>query len=252
MAWIDTSWATATLLIWVRLSALLVFSPIAQALKAPPVVWVLVTLGLSGTLAAGLPAPVAAPKSAAHLALMLLSEGTLGVFMGLALHAAFASLAMAGRLLDLQMGFGMATLLDPVTRANVPIVGVALTLLGVSAFFGSDSHHALIRAAAHLVELCPPGAAWQLPSPGALARTMATLYGMAVVVAAPVLFMLLLVELALDFASRVLPQMNVLFVGAPIKLLVGLTMLAVAAPTLAPTMRRLFAGMFTVWQDVLP
>lgn len=252
MTWIDTSWAMATLLIWVRLSAVLVFSPIAQALKAPPVVWVLLTLGLSGTLCASLSTRMAAPTGAAQLAFLVLSEATLGAFLGLALHAAFASLAMAGRLLDLQMGFGMATLLDPVTRANLPIVGVALTLLGVSAFFGSDSHHGLIRATARLVELCPPGVAWQVPSPAALARAMATLYGMAVVLAAPVLFMLLLVELALDVASRVLPQMNVLFVGAPIKLLVGFAMLSVAAPTLAPTMRRLFAGMFTAWQDVLP
>ena len=251
MRWIDISWVTATLLIWVRLSALLVFSPVAQALKAPPVVWVILSLGLAGSLGAGLPARPAEPVGVAHLALMLLSEGTLGAFLGLGLHAAFASLAMAGRLLDLQMGFGAATMLDPVTRVNAPIVGVALTMLGLSAFFGSDSHHALVRAAAHFVQLCPPGAAWQVPNPAALARLLATLYAMAIVLAAPVLFMLLLTDLALDFASRVLPQMNVLFVGAPVKLLVGLVMLALAAPTLAPTMRRIFGAMFTDWREVL-
>lgn len=78
-------------------------SPLAQTVKAPAVFWVLFTLALSSSLclALGLRAPV--PTALGGLALMLVSEVTLGALLGLSLHAAFATLAMAGRLSLIQI-----------------------------------------------------------------------------------------------------------------------------------------------------
>jgi len=252
MPLIDPAWAVAVLLLWARLGALLTLSPLAQAIKAPPVFWVLFTLALSGTLCAALGLRTPVPSGAGGLSLLLLSEVTLGALLGLSLHAAFASLAMAGRLLDLQMGFGMATVLDPVTRANVPVMGVALTLVGLSVFFGADGHHALLRGVAQVAQWVPPGALWRMPDAAALARSIGAMFSMTVVVVAPALFMLLLIELVLDVVSRVLPQMNVLFIGMPVKALAGLSILAIAAPGMAPALRRLYANTFDFWLGVQP
>ncbi|WP_457323195.1 flagellar biosynthetic protein FliR [Roseateles sp. P5_E11] len=252
MPWIDPAWAVAVLLLWARLGALLTLSPLAQAVKAPPIFWVLFTLALSGSLCAALGLRTAVPAGLGGLFLLLLSEAALGALLGLSLHAAFAALAMAGRLLDLQMGFGMATVLDPVTRANVPVMGVALTLVGMSVFFGVDGHHALLRGIAQVAQWVPPGALWRLPDASALARAMGAMFSMTVVLVAPAMFMLLLIELVLDFVSRVLPQMNVLFIGMPVKALVGLSTLAIAAPGMAPALRKLYAGVFDFWQVVQP
>lgn len=249
---IDPAWAVAVLLLWTRLGALLTLSPIAQAVKAPPIFWVLFTLALSGTLCAALGLRAAPPASLGGLSLLLLSEAVLGALLGLALHAAFAALATAGRLLDLQMGFGMATVLDPVTRANVPVMGVALTMLGLAVFFGVDGHHALMRGIVQVIQWVPPGSLWRLPDPMLLARAMGAMFSMTLVVVAPAMFMLLLIELALNFTSRVLPQMNVLFVGMPVKALVGFSTLAIAAPGMAPALRKLYAEMFQFWQGVSP
>lgn len=252
MSWIDPAWAVTVLLLWARLGALLTLSPVAQAIKAPAVFWVLFTLALSGSLCAALGTRAPVPSSVGGLSVLVLCEGALGALMGLSLHAAFAALAMAGRLVDLQMGFGMATVLDPVTRANVPVMGVALTMLGMSVFFGVDGHHAVLRGIAQAAQSVPPGALWRLPDASALARAMGAMFSMTVVVVAPALFMLLLIEIVLDVVSRVLPQMNVLFIGMPVKALVGLSTLAIAAPGMAPAMRRLYAGIFDFWQVVQP
>lgn len=248
---IDPAWAVAVLLLWARLGALLTLSPLAQAIKAPPVFWVLFTLALSGTLCASLGLRVAVPAGLGGLSLLLLSEAALGTMLGLSLHAAFGTLAMAGRLLDLQMGFGMAAVLDPVTRANVPVMGVALTMVGMAVFFGVDGHHALLRGIVQVTQWVPPGAVWRLATPSALARAMGAMFSMTIVIVAPALFLLLLTEVVLDFSSRVLPQMNVMFVGMPVKALVGLSTLAIAAPGLAPALRRLYAGVFDFWQGAL-
>lgn len=246
----DLAWAAATVLLWTRLGTLLALSPLAQAVKAPPVFWVLFTLVLAGTLCGALGLRATVPAGLGGLALQMLSEATFGALLGLSLHAAFAVLQIAGRLLDLQMGFGIATVLDPVTRANAPMVGVALSMLALSVFFGVDGHQALLRGIVQTAQWVPPGAAWQLPSAMQLAKVAGTMFSLAIVVMAPALFVLLLAEVALDVTSRVLPQMNVMFVGIPIKVFVGLGTLALAAPGMAPVLRKVYASVFLFWQEV--
>ncbi|MBW8743389.1 MAG: flagellar biosynthetic protein FliR [Sphingomonas sp.] len=248
----DLSWAVATVLLWTRLGTLLALSPLAQAAKAPPAFWVLFTLALSGALCGALSLRATAPAGLGAFTLQMLSEATLGALLGLSLHAAFAVLQIAGRLLDLQMGFGMATVLDPVTRANAPMIGVALSMLGLSVFFASEGHQALLRGIAQTARWVPPGAIWQLPNAVQLLKVTGSMFSLAIVVMAPALFLLLLLELVLDFMSRVLPQMNVMFVGMPVKVMVGLGMLAVAAPGMAPVLRRVYASVFLFWQELAP
>jgi len=252
MPQIDPAWAVATLLLWARLGVLVGLSPLAQAVKTPVAFWVLFTLALAGTLCAALGVRAPVPGGVAHLSLLLCGEVALGALLGFSLHAAFATLAMAGRLLDLQMGFGMATVLDPVTRANAPVIGVALTMLVVAVFFGLDGHHALLRGIAWSVREVPPGAAWHLPTPVQLLRVVGGMFSLAVVVVAPALFMLLMIEVVLAVAARVLPQMNVLFIGMPVKALAGMALLAPAAPGLASILRRVISAVFDFWQEVLP
>jgi len=246
----DLAWAAATVLLWTRLGVLLALSPMAQAVKAPPVFWVLFTLVLAGTLCGALGLRATVPAGLGGMALQMLSEAALGALLGLSLHAAFAVLQVAGRLLDLQMGFGMATVLDPVTRANAPMVGVALTMLALSVFFGVDGHQALLRGIVQTTQWVPPGAAWQLPSAMQLASVAGVMFSLAIVVMAPALFVLLLAEVALDVMSRVLPQMNVMFVGIPIKVFAGVGTLAIAAPGMAPVLRKVYASVFLFWQEV--
>lgn len=249
---VDLQWAAATVLLWVRLAMVLTLSPIAQVVKAPPAFWVLFTLVLAGVLSAALGLRATPAANVAGFALQVLSEATLGALLGLALHAAFAALGMAGRLLDLQMGFGMGAVLDPVTQSNAPVVGVALMLLGTAVFFGSEGHQALLRGLVFSVQAVPPGGLWQLPDAATLIRPVGAMFGMAVVLMAPALFVLLMVELVLGVASRVLPQMNVLFIGMPVKTLAGLATLAIAAPAMSPTLVQLHAGVFRFWEQVLP
>lgn len=252
MPQMDPAWAVAVLLLWARLATLLTLSPLAQAVKAPAAFWVLFTLALSSGLCAALGLRTNVPTDWLGLVIPLLGEVAFGALLGLALHMAFGALAMAGRLLDLQMGMGMAAVLDPVTRAQMPVMGVALNLLGLAVFWGVQGHHALLRGLAAAAQWVPPGSAWPLPQPAALARAMGATFSLGIAVVAPAIFLLLLTDWVLSFSSRVLPQMNVMFIGMPVKALVGLSALAIASPGLEPAFRRLYASVFDLWASVLP
>jgi flagellar biosynthesis protein FliR len=248
----DEAWMVATVLLWARIGVLLSLSPIATATKAPATFWVLFSLVLAATLTAALGLRAPAITTPGHLAVAMMAEVGLGALLGFSLHCAFAAFVVAGRVMDLQMGFGMGSVLDPVTKANAPVVGVLLSMAGMAVFFAMDGHHAVLRGIAYGAQVLPPGAPWGVASPADLLRPVGAMFTFGVMLVAPVLLMLLMVELVLGVCSRVLPQMNVLMVGMPAKILVGLMALAVLAPSMGPAMRRGFASVFDFWMRVLP
>ena len=242
----------ATVLIWVRVGVLLFLSPFVSAAKVPATVIVLLGLALAGLLAASLqvraPQSVSAPGS---FALAVLAEALMGAMMGFALQCAFAAFSMAGQVLDLQMGFGVGTLYDPVTRANTPVLGSALAMFAVMYFFAIDGHQAFVRGIAFSLSAVPPGTQGTQTGLADLMRPVAAIFTTGLAVIAPTLFILLLLEVVLMMTSRVLPQMNVFFVAASAKILVGLVVLAITSAYVGPVMSRAYSGVFRFWDGVL-
>ncbi len=251
---VDQAWAAGTLLLWIRLGVLFFMTPVLSGFNGPPAFLALFSLVLAGLLCAGMPAPASAPSlpaSAGGFLWAALLEVGLGSVLAFGVHAAFAAFGMAGRILDLQIGFGTASVFDPVTRVDSPVLGVVLNNLAVILFFALDGHHAFIRGVAFSVAQLPPGAMALHVSPAAVVGQFGAIFTLALAMASPVLFMLLLLETGLAVVSRMLPQMNVYFVGLPLKLLAGIAMLAASATAMAPVMARAFASIFKFWDEVL-
>jgi flagellar biosynthetic protein FliR len=243
----------ATVLLWARLGALFLLSPIVSAIKAPPVFFVLFTFVLAGLLAAafGLRPAQQPVDQVLPFALSLCAEVLTGAVLGFAVQCAFSAFNIAGQLLDVQMGFGIGAIFNPVTGTNSPVVGTVLSLFAVAFFFAVDGQDALVRGIAFSVQSVPPGRWWFLSSVDDMLRPFGAMFTTAIAVIAPALFVLLLVEVGAMIASRALPQMNVFFVAIPAKILIGLVMLALSAPFIAPTMGRAYAGIFRFWDGVL-
>jgi flagellar biosynthetic protein FliR len=250
---VDQAWVTASALLWVRLGVLFFMTPVLSGFSGPPSVLVLLSLGLSGLLCAAMPHHAAAPvpSDLGRFVVAAVLEAGLGALLAFGVHAAFAAFGLAGQILDLQIGFGAGQVFDPVTRRDTPIIGAIMSSFAAVAFFAVDGHHAFLRGIAFSAQQMPPGAIDLRVAPAAVVRQFGAMFSLAVAMAAPVMFTLLLIEAALAVLSRVLPQMNVYFVGLPLKLLVGLLTLSFSATTLAPVMRRAFASIFQFWDEVL-
>ncbi len=248
---IDQAWAAACALLWIRLGVLFFMTPLLAGFNGPPVVVVMLSLVLAGLMCANLPAGAAVPRGVGAFVWAGLLEVGIGLLLAFGIHAAFAALAMAGELLDLQVGFGAANVFNPATRTDSPLIGAIFSSLGVVLFFAVDAHHAVIRGIAFSVSQMPPGAENVHLSMAAVLRQFGAVFTLALALAAPVLFTLALAEAGLAVVSRVLPQMNVYFVGLPLKILAGLATLAFASTALAPVMTRAFMGIFRYWDEVL-
>ncbi len=224
-----TDQAVAVLLISLRIAPMLGFAQPFTLLRVPPMVRVMLGISLAAWLVAGNPqATWRAPFWDAGLPMVAAGELFLGIALALALQLAFAALLTAGRAIDIQAGFGLAVLVDPTTRTQMPLVGTLFAYAGAAVFFALGGPHDLLAVWAASVEKVPLGTAALGGDPGPLMEYMGVVFLMAVGLAGIVLLVLFLLDLIVAFLSRTLPQMNVLLLGFQVKALATLAALPFA------------------------
>ena len=155
---IDAAWIALVLLVGLRIAPLFFMAPVFGSAPAPQLFRTILIVALSATIVAatGIALPQA-PVSLGQLIAWGASEIVLGAALAFGLAAAFAAFLLAGRLMDFQLGFSVANLIDPVTRTQAPLIGTGLNLLAVTLFFAVDGHHVLLRTLALSLEHFPPG-----------------------------------------------------------------------------------------------
>jgi flagellar biosynthetic protein FliR len=248
----DPAWLVAVYLISLRVGAVLVLSPIFSHMNGVVTVRVLFTLALSVVLASGVDLKsFQVPLEFGPLLSASLAELVVGITLAFGVFAAFGAFSVAGKILDIQTGFGLASVFDPVTAADSPLFASMLNLLAVCVFFGMDAHHALMRGIMFSLHQVPPGTGLSSLPIVAVIHQFGLMFSLGTALIAPVMICLLLVEACFGMISRVLPQMNVFVVSIPVKIVVGLFMFALTIGSLGPQMSRVYASIFTFWEQVL-
>lgn len=240
-------------LLALRLAAMLLMTPVLYAVPVPAQSRVLLIFGIAATLHTALPvAATSAPHDAGSVIIAAARELALGATMGLGVHVAFASFALAGRLLDIQAGFGMAQVLDPATHRQLPVLTSAFNQIGVLTFFLMNGHHALLRGLDVSLIVFPLGAEWDIANAAEAAfGQMSGLFTLGFSLVAPVVFCVFLVELAFGVLARNLPQMNIFLVALPAKIAVTFMALALWSSAIGPVMSRTYASIATNWEQIM-
>lgn len=210
--------AIATLLISLRIAPTLAFATPFTLLRTPVSIRVLLSLWLALWIVLANPAETyERGLASADLAPALVSELALGMTLALSLQLAFAALMIVGRAIDIQVGFGLAQLADPALRSQMPLVGSLFTYAAAAIFFATGGPADLLAIWSHSVSEIPLGAAHTAPDVPALVNYLSAVLVIAVGAAGIVLLVIFLVDLAIAFMSRTLPQMNMLVFGFQIK-----------------------------------
>jgi flagellar biosynthetic protein FliR len=157
---------------------------------------------------------------------MLGQELLIGGLLGMTGRLAMSALQVAGSVIANQMGLGFVTAVDPTQGQQGVLLGNFLSVLGITLIFATDLHHLVIAALNDSYALFSPGT---VPLFGDIAavttRTVAAAFKIGVQLAAPFLVFGLLFNLGLGVLSRLMPQMQVFFVGMPLTILLGFLIL---------------------------
>jgi flagellar biosynthetic protein FliR len=182
--------------------------------------------------------------------LMLGQELLVGAVLGLLVRLTVSALQVAGSVAAQQMGLGFVTAVDPTQGQQGMIVGNFLAVLGITLIFATDLHYLVIAALNDSYTVFRPG---EVPIIGdvanLLSNTVASAFRIGIQLAAPFLVFGLLFNLGLGVLARLMPQMQVYFVGAPLSILAGFLILAAVLAAMMGTYLDYFIG---VMRDMIP
>ncbi len=221
-------WAYTLGLVLARTSFFLFFMPLFGSV-APPLVRAALALVLSLALIFVLPGPVAWPSTLLEVLWALACEALLGLSLAFLLRVIFAGIQLGGELVGMQIGFGVAQVIDPVTGVQAPILAQLAYLVAFLLFLVFDLHHPFFRALGEGLRHFPPGSL--IPDPRVfllLAREGLILFEISLKILAPLLAFMLLVQIALGVVSRFVPQINIMIVSFPLTTGLGLFFLGLA------------------------
>jgi flagellar biosynthetic protein FliR len=240
-------------LVLVRVTALLFALPLwsgrfPATWKAGAALWMAVLFSFC------LPEP-ALPQdlSLRILVVGIFREVLAGAAMGFSVRMLLAAITLGGQLVGFQMGLGIANVMDPATSEQNSVIAQWLNLLALFLFLEADGHLIAVEAVAKSFAVVPPLFAHVPPSLFLdLVRTGGLdLFRAALELAWPISVALLLVYLALGLLARVAPQMNMLMLGFPITILVGLLVLLLAANPMGTRLEEYFQEAFLSMNQVL-
>jgi flagellar biosynthetic protein FliR len=162
------------------------------------------------------------------LALAVVWELAVGILIGFAAALLFAGVQFGGHLIDQELGILQANLLDPMLNEQISIVGQFKVLLATVVYLLINGHHLLIAAVADSFRAVPilgltfsQGAALHVSD-----TLMRDVFRMGIEIAGPALVTLFLVSVALAFMARTAPEMNIFALSFPLRLAVGLVVVA--------------------------
>lgn len=247
---IETAWLLGLLLTATRLAGVLMFTPVLGFETLPGRIRIVVVLALSLLLMPGLPLQ-AVPTQAAGLFVVFVCELILGLTLGLGIQVAFAAFNLGGRLLDYQMGFAVANVFDPSSQDHAPLMGSFLKMLGVAVLFAMEGHHLLIQGVQASLRVLPSGVQLPAAQMGEAALQFGLMFSYGIVVVAPAVVTLLLVDLAIAVTARTMPQVNVYFVSLPLKVFLGLLVTGLSLRYLGPMYSEMFLGILRQWSKLL-
>jgi len=226
--------ATVFMLVFARLGTLVMLLPGFGEQVFPRRIRLGIALGLTLVMLPLIrPAFGTIPREVPQLVLLLGSEVLVGLFMGLAIRFVSGTLATAGTIIAQQIGLGFVTQIDPTQGGQSVLLANFLTLLGVATVFALELHHVAISAIHDSYRVLGPGLSAPIGDYAQVAiRIFAGSFALAIQIAAPFIVIGLVFQVALGVLSRLMPQLQILFVAMPVQLVAGFLLLGALMGTI--------------------
>ncbi len=221
-------WLTAIWWPFVRCMAMLSAAPVLGEMLVPVTVRILVSLILAIVmlpLTQGQVAPNIDPISIQGVAVTI-EQAVIGFVIGMAFHFSMSVITLLGYLISSQVGFSMAVMNDPTNGTMSDVVSALLTMLAIVVFFSIDGHLVLAGVIGQSFKAWPLGGGFHPLLLQTVAWNVAWIFSAAMLLAIPVVFSALVVQIGFGFLNRVAPTLNLFALGFSVITVFGLMMLA--------------------------
>ena len=225
--------AAVFFLLLTRVSGIFIVAPFFGSINIPQYIRIGTALAMSVVLFPVVDqlAVVQAPATILGYALAVLAELFVGWLIGFVAYISFSAIHMAGKIMDMQVGFSIVNVMDPTSGQQIPLIGRFLYKLGLIIFLVTNGHHMIIAALFESFRAVPMLGMTANPDLTMLiANFTAGIFSTGMKIAMPVTFAILLTNVALGVLARTMPQLNIFVVGIPMQIVVGLFVLSILVP----------------------
>lgn len=182
-------------------------------------------------------------QSITALLVLMMHEIVIGIVLGATARVTLSALQVAGSVIAQQLGLGFVTSVDPTQGQQGLLIGNFLTILGLTLLFATDSHHLVIAALNDSYVIFAPGASMASGDVASLATNAFTAaFKIGIQLSAPFLVFGIVFNIGLGVLARLMPQMQVYFVGVPLSILAGFLILALVLVAMMGTFLDYFTG----------
>jgi flagellar biosynthesis protein FliR len=186
------------------------------------------------------------------LAAWVASEAALGLGVGLSIAFIIEAFLVGAQIISLQAGYSFASTVDPSTQADSTVLGMFAQTAAALLFFATGLDREVLRVFARSLEMVPAGTFLLSRGGGqAILGAASSMFSVGLRLALPVIAVLIMTDISLALLGRVNAQLQLLTIAFPVKMVIGLSMLAWLATLMPALMRGGIAIGFSAVQTLL-
>lgn len=229
---INTAYFLALFLIFLRVTSFFIMTNVFFPKGTPNTLKAMFSLIFAFALLGGIDyTSIQEVTSNYFLIIYMFFEVTNGIILGLISNIAFEVVLMAGSLIDVHIGLSMVNTIDPNSETNTTITGNLLHYVALVIFFIVDGHHMLIKSLIESFILLPIGKGLLYgDTMMTIIEIIANYFVIGLKIALPIVLIILLADVCMGLISRAVPQINVMILGLPVKMLIGIIAIAISLP----------------------
>jgi flagellar biosynthesis protein FliR len=231
---IPTDWLVSWLMVFLRASGLLAVFPLFSAPTVPRRLRVALGAGMALLLAPMLPATEPVPSTTWALVGLMGGEVGVGLLLGFLCRLVFFAVEIAGGLISMEIGLMLPSGMNPNTGEQSSAPAAVLYYLAIMLWLGLDLHHWVLAAFQRTYELLPVGQArLSAAAVEMVVGQSVHLFGVALLITAPVLAVTFIISLVFAVLGRAVPQMNVFAESFALRILAGLSVMGLTCQLMA-------------------
>lgn len=232
------------ILVLVRVTGLFIISPIFSRINLQMTYKIGFSLLIALIMMNVVEGPEA-PMSDILLAIEVIKELLVGFMIGFISYLFFSVFFVVGQIIDVQIGFGIVSVLDPQSNIQIPITGNYYQIIATLVFLIINGHHLLIEALVKSYEFVPIGKfSLSIGMVNQFVVIVGKLFILGFKIGSPILVTIILADVLLGILAKTMPQMNVFIVGMPLKIMVGLALIIATLPIFFITLHHIFNSMY--------
>jgi flagellar biosynthesis protein FliR len=233
-------------IVLLRLSGLMFFAPLFSSQTIPMMIRAAFVMMAALIMTPSLPLnAVPAELSLGIIAGLAASEILSGVLLGFAASCVFAGLQYAGQVISFQLGFALINQIDPQTNVESPVFSFIQNYVGLLFFMLLNGHHWFLQAINQSFTTLPVGGVHiQMPIIENLVTLSSQIFVIGLRIAGPVMAVTIITDIITGIIGRAAPQIHILVVSMPLKLLVGFGCLSFSFYFLPRYLESLFSMLY--------